>query len=79
VSKTETVDGAAITYTPSGTQSRTAASTIGSETQVVVPRYLVNDEIYADEPQGGVAVTSPAGITLMDCNRDGRAWAEVYS
>lgn len=87
----ETIDNIAVaySYSSSGFDTyliRTARATISgqvtSEKQIVVPRYLVGDKIYA-MPCSAAVITASDGlsigtITLIDINVDGRAWARRY-
>jgi hypothetical protein len=85
---TETVDGNAVTYSnyndnSSGqnAQTRTAMNSVTSETQIIVPRYLVGDVIWCMNISTTWAPvdTSPiaSGATmLMDINVDSRAWSQ---
>lgn len=69
----ETVDTVPITYDAhsAANQTRDAHVGVDSETQVIVPRYLVNDIVYAvDDPLD-------PGVKI-DINIDGRAWAKKY-
>jgi hypothetical protein len=70
------IDGVTVTYTYplADNVSRTATITTTSEDQVIVPRYLVNDLIFAVESSSGTGVS---GKTLIDLNVDGRAWAKT--
>lgn len=72
-----------ITYTYSSDTERQADDGSNTEDQVVVPSYVVDDEIYAEfDPEGGsgVTVTLPDNTEVaamwLDTNRDGRAWAK---
>ena len=95
----ETIDGTTFSYTygassPYTYVARLASATISgssySEYQVVVPRYLDKDEVWAMEVNnsdiGGIVAVSDliaslggpgsgTPITLLDLNLDGRAWA----
>lgn len=65
--------------------TRQAKSGTAIEYQIIVPRYLGEDDIWAvevdnDDLEGMMSVADAAGaagtpITLMDLNVDGRAWA----
>ena len=47
---------------------------------IVLPVYLVDDEILTATPEGGTGVTTDDGVTtikLEDVNADGRAWCQV--
>lgn len=70
-----------ITYTGVATdgQTRTASDGVDTETQIVIPSYLVGDVIYAvRNVVGGTGVTREAGVAVgwLDLNVDGRQWAE---
>lgn len=68
------IDGNAIHYTYNTDVKRTATTSGGLvEIQVVVPRYLVDDEIFACQADTGVS-----GVEWQDLNADGRAWARKY-
>ena len=71
-----TIDGVAVTYTYGGTfVTRTATIATIDEDQVIVPRYLVNDLIFAVDSSGGTAITGTLQ-NKIDLNVDGRAWAK---
>ena len=74
----ETVDGLAITYSSYSTsaQTRIATATGITETQIIVPRFLVDDIIFVVTTSTGVFKdVPPVEITLLDLNIDGRAWS----
>jgi len=76
----ETIDGTTISYgTFSGDYTERTASAAGytDEVQAIVPRFLVNDVIYAATVDGGTGVGSAP--TYVDLNVDGRAWAKKVS
>ena len=77
----QTVDG--ITYTFSGMIRRTASkSGIPSETQVIIPGYFVDGELYAASGLAGASGVDVAGVGVtdfMDVNIDARAWAAESS
>lgn len=64
-----------------GTQ-RSATDGVDTETQVIIPSYLVGDVIYAvRNVRGGLGVSRTAGdvakpLTWLDMNVDGRQWAK---
>jgi hypothetical protein len=64
-----------IVFTYTNDQTRSADAT---ETQVIVPAYVVGDEIYAFGIIGGSGVTSDDGtaVTWLDANADARFWAK---
>lgn len=45
----------------------------GPEKQLIIPLYVAGNSIYAIEPENGTGVT---GVTWLDINADGRAWAK---
>ncbi len=68
------------TYDPT-TVKRTATTDIDHEIQIVIPRYLIDDIIYAAECKGGNSgVNGPGDVPIkwIDLNRDGRAWARKF-
>lgn len=82
----EVLDGTTITYTYTTTGSAAyverTASGASSETQRIVPRYILNDEIWAiGVPVGANDDTSPTPqpLTILDLNIDARAWAAQTS
>ena len=71
-----TIDGVSVSYSYTSTVARTATISSTDEDQVIVPRYLSNDLIYAvTSNYTGVSV-SGTPLTLIDINADGRAWAK---
>ena len=64
-------------------QTRTATDAGGSEIQIIVPWYSVDDVIYvAEADRTHVAVTVGGIVTpllIIDANVDGRAWARKYN
>lgn len=81
----QTIDGTTISYDGYNTTTQARVAHIGTtvaETQVIVPRYLVDDIIYACKPNDtDVNVTvSAAAVPVLwqDVNVDGRAWARKY-
>jgi hypothetical protein len=78
----ETLDGVdyEYTYTTTGTQAfveRVSVKTTdnSSETQRVVPRFILDDEIFAIDAQTSIQTEAAEDITLIDLNLDARAWA----
>lgn len=77
---TEILDGITFTYSYNANNvQRTATSTDITEVQVITPRYIVNDEIFAFEAETGLQTvptppTAAEDITLIDQNLDARAW-----
>lgn len=75
----ESLDGVTILYSYDLTYVARVASFSGTtEAQLIVPRYIINDIIWAiPVPEGNY--TSSIGVTVvaewMDINVDGRAWA----
>jgi len=71
-----------ISYDYASATRRVATRTGEAETQVVVPRYLVADVIYATmAPIGEFGVfpgEPPPSFMLLDDNRDARAWAKEF-
>jgi hypothetical protein len=68
------IDGVTVNYTYPTTTTRIASIGASSESQVVVPRYIVNDIVFVTSPSGGTGVSS---VSKLDINADGRAWAKV--
>ncbi len=71
-----------VTYTYTSDVERTATNGTATETQVVVPAYVVGDEVWATRNcLGGTGVWTPEEEQLvwLDDNRDGRAWAKKAS
>lgn len=68
-----------ISYSYTNTTERVANDGTDTETQVVVPSYVVDDEIFAigKAPTGVDDGTDP--ITWLDLNLDARAWAKKAS
>ena len=68
-----------ISFTYSSNVRRTATSGSDSETQVIVPAFAVDDQIFAfRQPRGGTGVVDNAGkaVIWQDLNLDARAWAK---
>lgn len=79
------LDGLTVNYTYAALANnldgtRTATPINGAaETEIVVPRWLVNDLIYAASVGSGTGVTVAGNaVTLLDVNADGRAWVKKY-
>jgi hypothetical protein len=81
------VDGVTITYSGYDINSQTRQATIGSvpEIQVIVPRYVPGQIIYATQPDLVQVNTDPnfpftqsVPCTLQDMNKGGRAWARKF-
>jgi len=79
----ETIDSDAVSYSSydTSTQTRNADDGSTSEDQVIVPRYLVNDVIYAircqtfvDDPDADPDSDPMPQLNLIDMNIDARAW-----
>ncbi|HOJ76396.1 MAG TPA: hypothetical protein PLL65_20955 [Phycisphaerae bacterium] len=65
------------TYNYTGDQARTSTKTSDSSTedQVIVPEFVLNDQIWAISTDTGVTVgTTP--VKYLDLNVDARAWAK---
>lgn len=77
----ETIDGTLVTYTNYDAENQTRHASAGvapnttEEDQVIVPRYLQDDVIYAVKAKTMAADEDGKDIALMDLNIDGRAWA----
>lgn len=67
------IDGVTVTYAYPDTVTRTATISGSNETQVIVPRYLVNDLILGMT----VGYTGVTAVTVIDLNLDGRAWSRA--
>lgn len=64
-----------ISYAYSSDIARTATLDATTESQVIVPSFVTGDLLFvADEISGGTGVD---GVSLIDLNVDGRAWAQV--
>lgn len=74
-----TIDTVALAYSDYDTsaQTRSASDGTSSETQVITPRYLVNDLIWAMTCTTLVTVTGTV-LTLLDLNISARAWARKF-
>lgn len=68
-----------ITYTYTQHYSRSADDTVDTETQVMTPRYFVNEQILAVRGIGGSTGVAVSGDWLVweDLNGAGRHWAKV--
>ena len=84
----QTVSGVSVTYSDfavsGGVCTRKAnATSFTEQIEAVLPQWQIagtsaDAEIWADEPEGGTGVTvSGTPLTLMDTNRDARAWCQV--
>jgi hypothetical protein len=75
------IEGVTVTYTSQGPQARKAQTLVDSEIQIIIPRYLGGDIIYAVKVEGNSGVTVPGGaaIEYIDLNVDGRAWAREFN
>jgi hypothetical protein len=75
------IEGVTVTYTSQGPQARKAQTLVDSEIQIIIPRYLGGDIIYAVKVEGNSGVTAPGGAALeyIDLNVDGRAWAREFN
>lgn len=71
-----------ITFSYSSDQARTATSGATTESQVIVPSYIVGDIINAARNvAGGTGVTFGTNTTVewLDANESARAWAKAAS
>lgn len=71
-----------ITYTYTSDTEREADDGSDTETQVIVPSYVVDDEIYAVRNvtgTSGVRDSDNVPVDWLDLNVDGRAWAKQAS
>lgn len=68
-------NGQTITYTYSGTQTRSASDGTNSETQVITPQYYVGEIIVAIPLWTGFTYNSQY-VTYVDLNTAGRCWAK---
>ena len=80
----KTISGITYNYVGAQTRAKTRTSPYTTETQVIVPAYLVavtgydGDEIYACKPSGGTGVKiGGVDVVWLDINNAGRAWAKV--
>lgn len=71
-----TIDGVSVSYSYASSVERTATISGSGENQVVVPRYLANDLIFAASSDHTSVSVSGTELTLIDINADGRAWAK---
>jgi hypothetical protein len=71
-----TIDGVSVTYSYTTTVARTATISSVDEDQVIVPRYLADDLIYAISADYTSVSVSGTPLTKIDINADGRAWAK---
>lgn len=72
-----TIDGQSVTYSSYDLtgQKRTATCAGASAYEAITPRYSVDDVIWADTVDHTLVTVSGTALTLLDTNRDGRAWA----
>ena len=76
----EAVEGITISYTyqsrPDNLDGQRLASAAGfaTQTEIVIPVWRVNSEIWAVKPSGGTGVTEAA---WLDLNAAGRMWCQV--
>lgn len=75
----EVIDGDTVTYSAydNGAQTRHADNGTDEEDQVITPRFLVDDLIYANTALTLVDDDDGNPIPLLMDNTDGRAWLEV--
>lgn len=78
----ETLDGIDFeyTYTVTGADAFVARTSTNqdddtTETQKVVPRYILDDEIFAIPASTGIETVDVETVALIDLNVDARAWA----
>lgn len=74
----ETLDGTDYTYTYSASfVERVSTNTDDdtTETQKIVPRWIVGDEVFAIRTPTSIQTEDADDISLLDLNVDGRAWA----
>ena len=80
----ESIAGTSYTYTYSSDTGyedgkRVASDGTNSEKQVVIPVYIIGDDIYATKPTRGSGVSvSGTPLEYLDINADGRAWARKW-
>jgi hypothetical protein len=68
-------DGTQMSFSFSTPTRRTKSNGTETETQEITPEYNVGfDEIYAIKMEG---ITGVDGVSWMDLNLDGRAWAKI--
>lgn len=67
-----------ISYAYSSPSLRTATRGANSETQIIIPVYVVDDIIYGLSSIVGGTATNVSGVPVqyLDLNVDGRAWAK---
>jgi hypothetical protein len=70
------IDAVTVTYSYPTTVTRVATISATTENQVIVPRYIVNDLIFAVDSSGGTAISGTLQDKI-DMNVDGRAWAKA--
>jgi hypothetical protein len=74
----EVIDGVTVSYSSYSGQTRLASDGVNpDETQVINPRYLVDDLIYAVTVDHTGVTVSSVELVLIDINTDGRAWAKI--
>jgi hypothetical protein len=77
----ETIDGVEVDYSDYDTDAQTRVASSGvapnvtQETQVIVPRYLMDDLIYVMGAKTLVLDDNDRDLGLIDMNLDARAWA----
>lgn len=74
--RADTLSWNGFTYSKINAQTRVATLGADTETQVVVPAYVVGDIIWALNVQDGTGVED--ALAWMDLNFDARAWAEQF-
>lgn len=67
-------------YNETNPQQRTASTNVDSEIQIVIPRFLLNDVIYATVCKGNNSGVKNVDVPIkwLDINADGRAWARKF-
>ncbi len=70
-------DGITYEYTTAQERVATRTSDSSTETQVIVPRYVEGDELYASRVIRGTGMTDADDLPVvwLDDNRDARTWA----
>lgn len=79
----ESIEGTTVSYTYGSRSNnedgyRTATAGGVDITEIVMPVYIDNDEIFAVKPDNGTDVTvSSVELVYLDLNVDGRCWGQV--
>jgi len=74
----QVIDGVTVNYTYTTTVERDATIGANTETQIIVPRYLSDDLIFAIYSETTGVEKDDDELTLLDINADARAWAVKY-